>query len=70
MQVTGLFLLLPVCTQARGDGEIQREEVVCGLTALTNQLNISHQTQSPETRATVSASKEGLLRDSSNLFLC
>ena len=41
MQVTGLFSLLPVCTQARGDGEIQTEEVVNGLTALSNQLNIS-----------------------------
>lgn len=41
VQVTRLFSLLPVCTPARGDGEIQTEEVVSGLTVLANQLNIS-----------------------------
>jgi len=41
MQVTGLFSLLPVRTQARGDGEIQTEAAVNGLTPLINQLNIS-----------------------------
>lgn len=36
MQVTGMFSLLSVCTQGRGDGDSQREEVVSGMTALTN----------------------------------
>lgn len=41
MQVTWLFLVFLVGTQARGDGGTETEEAVNGLTALTSQLNIS-----------------------------
>lgn len=35
-QVTGMLSLLSVCTQGRGDGESQTEEVASGMTAPTN----------------------------------
>lgn len=54
MQVTGMFSVLSVCTQGRGEGESQTEEAVSGMTALTNSLSIHP--PNPKARAAVPAS--------------